>query len=48
MLKGQEGSTPDVITCCSSIALVKWGKQGGFGQSCPCQIGVRPSMCHLP
>ena len=48
MLKGQEGNIPFVITCCSSIALVKWGKPGGFGQSCPSQIGMRPSMCHLP
>ena len=48
MLKGQEGNIPSVITCCSNTALVKRGKPGGFGQSCPSQIGVRPSMCELP
>ena len=49
MLKGQEGNIlPFVITCCSSIALVEWGTPGGFGQSVPFQIGMRPSMCQLP
>ena len=48
MLQGQEGNVPFVITCCRRIALVDWGTPGGFGQSCPYQIGVRPSMCHLP
>ena len=49
MLKGQEGNILlFVITCCSSDALVQWGTPGGFGQSSPSQIGMRPSMCHLP
>ena len=49
MLKGQEGNIlPFVIRCCSSDALVEWGTPGGFAQSSPSQIGMRPSMCHLP
>ena len=48
MLEGQKGSILFVITCCSSVALVERGTPGGFGQFSPSQIGMRPSMCHLP